>query len=527
MRALTNICNYKYGGLQPHAVSKIENNTGNISPLPQNITYTPFNKVDNITQDIYEINFTYGPDRARKKVKKYKDGNLLITKYYLGIYEKNVPKQVSGEILGGERETHYIPGPDGMAAVYMKEDGTETLYYTITDHLGSIVALVDKSGNIAEEYNFDPWGRQRDPTNWTYNHIPASNIIDRGFTGHEHLDEFALINMNGRMYAPALGTFISPDNYVQFPDFSQSLNRYSYALNNPLVYVDPDGEFAWFIPMIIGAVAGFEIGGLQSTGWKEARPWKWSSASWKAAGIGAIAGAGFGLGVSAGASALGADITKIAASAGQATSLGWDIGVNALMTSNINMLSSWAQGRDNTEILLSGVSGLVAGGIGGGIGRNGGRLLGQPGQRGIRTTNYWTSTLSGSLDRLTNSIYNQESVGQTIANTTFGAGEGLYSAYLGNKFAPLKARGIKGFAGRYVSSAISQSITSVPGLGISIASYHASYFSALGLGATGPLALAGGYGMYGIAPPFYGWAINKYWYSQAVVNPLFWLDKTL
>ena len=50
--------------------------------------------------------------------------------------------------------------------------------------------------------------------------------------------------MNGRVYDPMLGMFLSPDNYVQMPDFTQNFNRYSYAsyaLNNPLVYIDPSG----------------------------------------------------------------------------------------------------------------------------------------------------------------------------------------------------------------------------------------------------------------------------------------------
>ena len=49
---------------------------------------------------------------------------------------------------------------------------------------------------------------------------------------------------------PIVGRFLSPDNYVQLPDFTQSYNRYSYALNNPLKYVDPSGEFFWIIPHI-------------------------------------------------------------------------------------------------------------------------------------------------------------------------------------------------------------------------------------------------------------------------------------
>lgn len=71
-------------------------------------------------------------------------------------------------------------------------------------------------------------------------------FLGRGYTGHEHLPQFGLINMNARLYDPALGRFLSPDPYVQIPDFSQNFNRYSYALNNPLKYRDESGEFFLF-----------------------------------------------------------------------------------------------------------------------------------------------------------------------------------------------------------------------------------------------------------------------------------------
>jgi RHS repeat-associated protein len=67
---------------------------------------------------------------------------------------------------------------------------------------------------------------------------------------HEHLDNFGLINMNARLYDPEIGRFISPDPYVQAPTFSQSFNRYSYCLNNPLIYNDPSGEFFYIVPNI-------------------------------------------------------------------------------------------------------------------------------------------------------------------------------------------------------------------------------------------------------------------------------------
>jgi RHS repeat-associated protein len=71
---------------------------------------------------------------------------------------------------------------------------------------------------------------------------------------HEHLDAFGIINMNGRVYDPLTAMFFSPDPFVQAPGNWLNYNRYGYAFGNPLVYIDPDGELAWFVPILIGAV---------------------------------------------------------------------------------------------------------------------------------------------------------------------------------------------------------------------------------------------------------------------------------
>lgn len=89
--------------------------------------------------------------------------------------------------------------------------------------------------------SFDPFGKRRNSNDWTYNNVPLTFKFDRGYTGHEHLDEFDLINMNGRCYDPSLARFISPDPFVQDFSSTQNLNRYSYALNNPLIFTDPSG----------------------------------------------------------------------------------------------------------------------------------------------------------------------------------------------------------------------------------------------------------------------------------------------
>lgn len=89
---------------------------------------------------------------------------------------------------------------------------------------------------------FDAFGKRRG-LNWTGGPSAASFLSARGFTGHEHLDHLGLIHMNGRVYDPTLGRFISADPFVQAPGNTQSYNRYSYVMNNPLSLTDPTGFF--------------------------------------------------------------------------------------------------------------------------------------------------------------------------------------------------------------------------------------------------------------------------------------------
>ena len=89
----------------------------------------------------------------------------------------------------------------------------------------------------------------RNPANQTLYAVGAEPtlFLGRGYTGHEHLTAFGLINMNARLYDPVIGRFLSPDPQLQEPYSSQNYNRYSNCLNNPLKYNDPNGEFIFGI----------------------------------------------------------------------------------------------------------------------------------------------------------------------------------------------------------------------------------------------------------------------------------------
>ena len=125
---------------------------------------------------------------------------------------------------------------------------------------------------------------------FTYDNI--NTTFDRGFCMHEHYRDFGLINMNGRMYDPYTSMFLSPDNYIQVPDNSQSFNRYAYCLNNPLKYTDPDGEF-WHIIATAGYVGGYMTTGSSEEAFNSALSgmWQGSVLGGVSGGIGAYAAA--------------------------------------------------------------------------------------------------------------------------------------------------------------------------------------------------------------------------------------------
>ena len=80
------------------------------------------------------------------------------------------------------------------------------------------------------------------------------------FTGKEIDRESGLYYYGARYYDPVLGRFISADSIVQSPGDPQTLNRYSYCRNNPLLYTDPSGHAFGIDDLIIAMYIGFAIG---------------------------------------------------------------------------------------------------------------------------------------------------------------------------------------------------------------------------------------------------------------------------
>lgn len=273
---------YTYLSNKPNAVETVSNSDSQISLLQQDISYTPFGKVQTVSEGDYQLSIIYGPDQQRAKTDLFYQGILKSSKYFVGNYEKQISP-------GNIQEVHYIDGGDGLAAIFVIENGVGNIYYAHKDMLGSILTLTDQQGNKIAEQNFDAWGRYRDPSDWSYSETAIPSWLYRGFTGHEHLPEFSLINMNGRVYDPVLGLMLSADPVLADNTNSQAYNGYIYALNNPLKYIDKDGKCPICIVVAIGAIVGGVINVV--THWdaiqESEKPWLAGAAAF---GIGAVAG---------------------------------------------------------------------------------------------------------------------------------------------------------------------------------------------------------------------------------------------
>jgi len=225
--------------LTPYTVSRISNHQ-NISTTPQTINYYSFEKVKDITEGTKTAEFVYNADRQRIRMILKTSGVTTKTRWYFG-------HSCEREDVGGTITQYIWIGGDAYTAVAVaKKTGTGswTVYNIFRDHLGTITHLKNASTGVVDEYSFDAWGRRRDKDDWTYTLTSEPALFaDRGFTSHEYLEDFKLYNMNGRLYDPVVGRFLSPDSYIQNPGFTQNYNRYSYCLNNPLKYTDPSGQW--------------------------------------------------------------------------------------------------------------------------------------------------------------------------------------------------------------------------------------------------------------------------------------------
>ncbi len=274
----TQVTGYQYGtttNAGPHAVSQASINGSSVTlnydlngaithyaraGLPDTfIDYNAANKPSKIVvgSSINDTNpagkdeFSYGPDGERYyKKATYLDGSStqqIEHTFYVGSFEETVLATNSAtdnikKSRIGQNILHIVNTPTLGTS-------TESMEYLHRDHLGSVTSITGDGGVELQAMAFEPYGARRN-SDWlsTIGSTEMQAVLDssasrtsRGYTGHEHLDRTGFIHMNGRVYDPFLGRFLSPDPLVVSPTNSQSWNRYSYVSNSPLSFTDPSG----------------------------------------------------------------------------------------------------------------------------------------------------------------------------------------------------------------------------------------------------------------------------------------------
>lgn len=162
------------------------------------------------------------------------NGNPAVTTtYYAGAQEADINN-------GQATVKTYWPYGLGVE-IDQPDSNTSELHWSHHDRLGSIISISDSSGNLKETLAYDSWGKRRTTDGSATPDNLDGQVDNKGYTGHEMLDQLDLVHMNGRIYDPLMARFLSADPLTQDPAHSQSYNRYTYLWNNPTNLTDPTG----------------------------------------------------------------------------------------------------------------------------------------------------------------------------------------------------------------------------------------------------------------------------------------------
>jgi RHS repeat-associated protein len=131
-------------------------------------------------------------------------------------------------------------------------------YYYHGDHLGSSNVMTDRNGELVQHYEYTAFGKERFVDN-----SQAFSVSHR-YTGQIFDDATGLYYYNARYYDPELARFIQADTVVASPSDPQTLNRYTYVRNNPLIYVDPSGHIFGIDDIIVAFLVTVAIGAAVS-----------------------------------------------------------------------------------------------------------------------------------------------------------------------------------------------------------------------------------------------------------------------
>lgn len=269
---------------RPHAVQSVAGNLHNASYGYDNngnvvsatggkyrsIAYTSFNLPDSnqgLQGPAGSPKYTWQYDESHARIKETRvNGAGTRTTWYLHPDNKGGLAFERDEAASGiAQNRHYVGGfavlvTEGalpsLTATQQEPSYTAAIVavkveYWFKDHLGSLIATTNAAGTVTARYSYDPFGKRRTVTgsydafgNLVIDFGAGTAGTDRGYTGHEHLDDVGVIHMNGRIFDPTLGRFLQPDPFVQEPGNLQNYDRFMYCFGNPGTCTDPTGYFS-------------------------------------------------------------------------------------------------------------------------------------------------------------------------------------------------------------------------------------------------------------------------------------------
>lgn len=168
-----------------------------------------------------------------------------------GLKETWTLRNLGGKVLRQFQVTGgNAPGNWSLLRDYIHRDGrllatdspTEGIRHYHLDHLGTPRLITDVQGRGVSGHHYFAFGQEVSD--------PNRDTVPLKFTGHERDalvadPTFDLDYMHARYYSQYLGRFLSVDPAnTREPTKPQSWNRYSYSFNNPITYIDPDGQAA-------------------------------------------------------------------------------------------------------------------------------------------------------------------------------------------------------------------------------------------------------------------------------------------
>lgn len=195
-------------------------------------TYDLLNRLVRANLGEESVYFSYSADGLRYK-KSSTEGPTIQYQYNLAgqvISESNASNAVQANYIRGDR------------LLAKKETGNNKVYYYLYNGHGDVVMMVDAAGTVANKYQYDEWG------NLTTNSETVKNSFK--YAGEVYDEETGLYYLRARYYDPSMGRFINEDTYEGNIKNPLSLNLYSYVYNNPLIYSDPTGHFAFLLPLM-------------------------------------------------------------------------------------------------------------------------------------------------------------------------------------------------------------------------------------------------------------------------------------